>query len=213
MGTSRFAKKQLFLAGVVCSLIVVRLVPTVLYFIEALNSPWIDNYELALIALGTLLYVLVLLKLLLPIGASHRKWLGWLLAASLFVGLLMIAKESTSPLSSSFSFEPWLWAGLAPVFASDSLYLNNALLLNPLFYLLLGVVFDWGKMQKIAGGLAVPFLGLALLMQLGWWLIDPPGYLLLQPILTNLCYIILFFKWPVFARPILEKEKIHENHI
>ena len=205
MGNSTsLTKKQIFLAGVVCSLIVLRLVPTALYFIEELNSGWSDNYELALLALGTLLYVLVLLKFLLPIGASHRLWLGCLLGALLLVGVLDTLRE-WHYIMLGLSL-PQEWVGFTPTAQSD-LYRNNGVLLNPFFWLLLGIVFDRAKMQKIAGVLASVFLALRLFVDLLWWLIDPPPEQSWQLLLTCAGYIILFFTWPVLSRPILDNSE------
>jgi len=94
MGGFTLTKKQKFLAGVVCSLIVLE----VASLVSSLMGPWrtyqvevelmgsfIDPFGFAVLnamfVLIALANVLVLLKFLLPNWKPHRQWLGWLLSA------------------------------------------------------------------------------------------------------------------------------------
>ena len=207
MGISTFPKKQKFLAGVACSLIVLQLISVS------------RNADL-LSVLGSLLAVLVLLKFLLQNWHPHRMWLGGLLGLSLVKELwdtiqsLPDVRETMSrQMDAQFGDRAFL---LPPGFIDTIIPFVivfaciGVIAINPYFYLLLGTVFK-KKMEKTAGVFSAIRLGfLALTMVFAFstlsmlrfnWSNDLPQ------LLIPLGYTILYFSWPVLSRPILQQQK------
>ena len=197
MSESTLTKKQKFLAGAVCSLIVLRLVSAALYLIEGFGG----FEENTLLISCTLIHVLLLLKFLLPKWEPHRVWLGCLLGAALLVPLL--SAIYTVRRYYGLGFADWLGMGFDPG-GEFQLFI----LVNPLFFLLLGVIFEkfMDKLaQIIAAILGAIHLALSLLWFLLWWLVDPPADMYPRLFLISLGYIILYFGWPILSQPILGK--------
>jgi len=225
MGGLTLTKKQKFLAGVVCSLIV--LAPLSAAFSLArmlgtladgrgteLSSPPM----FAVYILGAAANVLVLLKFLLPNWTPHKKWLGWLLGASLLFSPIAFA-ALLPPLQSfeygvgviveQFPITDWPLSMILLHVAIYVLYWLIIVLFSPHFHLLCGL---WRKKnsEKIAGVFAA--IGVAPLLAglfLSIWFGYHNGFiwLTLLSMLIQSGYIIIYFTWPVLTRPILEIER------
>jgi len=222
MGGFTLTKKQKFLAGVVCSLIV--LVPLNAAFTlarmqgnPAYGNDWQFNSPpmFAVYILGAVANALVLLKFLLPGWRSHRNWLGWLLGTSLLLGPFAFAML-LPPLQSFFYgvdviTEQFPLADYPPsavillIAIRASIWLA-AVLFSPNFYLLCGLLRK-KRTEKATGIFAA--IGLVPLL-LGFFSIGFVNgfiYFTLLSLLIQAGHIILYFSWPVLTRPILAIEK------
>ena len=186
LSKSRFSARQIFLAGVVCSLIVLELVNVLTHTGNAFaynprHADWLS-------VLGSLLVIPVLLKFSLPDWQPHKTWLGWLLGFAF----------AASSLSEFYSFS-----------LPDILFTLARILLNPFFPLLIGVACKKST-EKIAGVFAaISLAGLAITTFLIFTnperVVGVPSVYLMR-LFAYTVYTILFFTWPVLTRPILEKE-------
>ena len=223
-GSTSLTKKQKLLAGVVCSLIVLELVTTAFYWHPAFGSltDLTDVFLFVLYVLNFSTNIALLLKFLLPNWAPHKEWLTRLLGASLSISLLGMVLDLATSTADDMIFAFLLPAhrenDRVPVVIIVSLEvivkLLSISLLNPDFYLLLGITSKKEKRaQKIAGILYAVALPLYVLSVI-WLIIDLQykepfvwSYAYLRNILTYTGYIIIYLTWPVLSRPILEKPK------
>ena len=195
--TSLFTKKQKFLAGVVCSLIVLELAGPVLALLQSRNYS-LDN----LLALAA--RVMILLKFLLPNWQPHQKWLGGLL------GVVLLSRLFDAPRLYTFFNENFTIL-ISIVFVVAEILVFA--LLHPNFHLLRGIVRNKST-EKTAGVFAAIALGLWSINIILWqfivsWTWNEMPW---RSMLLSLGYTILYFTWPVLSRPILEKiEPIKEN--
>ena len=200
MGESKLVltKKQIFLAGTVCLMIVLLLVDAA-RALQELSKGRNEFMPLnnVLFLFNVLPAVLVLLKLLLPAWQPHKKWLAWLLGAA-------IAGRMLNPI---YDFIMGL------VYRADLLvtigYFAGFVVLNILVasnvQLLRGLIRKKDTV-KIAGVFAVIELGVVVVEGIVVMLRSPSLWaILLSSILVNAGYVILYFNWPVLTRPILEK--------
>jgi len=203
MGNSTaLMKKQKFLAGVVCSLIVLALLPLALGLGRTRNGSADD----ALWVASTLAQVLVLLKFLRRGREPRRKWLGWLLGISL----------ATDLLSSFFTNLPdmrdTLFAQLPAWMATYGLIggIIISFVTKPFFHLLYGVLRKKST-EKRAGVFACINLGIFLISLISMLVQRTSAWpSIIIGIFIETGYIALYFSWPVLTRPILgliEKEK------
>ncbi|MDR2687825.1 MAG: hypothetical protein LBB75_08730 [Oscillospiraceae bacterium] len=227
MGNSTaLAKKQKFLAGVACSLIVLEALNKVTHLNAwkfrsfPVSMPFSVTDLVSIIAL--LLEVLVLLKFLLPGWKPHKMWLGCVLGASLATEVAAeiwktiqsmpdlretVSKMMDAQLGDTVAMLPPGFMDTAIqfviVFAGVAV-----ILVNPYFYLLLGVAIKKG-MEKTAGvfsAIKLGFLALAMVFVFATSIVRFNGSNDLPYLLVPLGYAILYFNWPVLSRPILEKE-------
>jgi len=191
-------KKQKFLAGVVCSLIVLELARLALSLLRMT-----ENASPLAIVLGAVLNLTLLLKFLLPGWRPHRKWLGWLLAAGLVAPPLVVA-PSFVKISQSGN-NPM---GPVGMIVLVSITFTLTMLLSPQFHLLRGIIRNKST-EKTAGKFSIVMLVIA---SLGLLLGDTTWYSVVFNTLISVGFTILYFTWPVLSRPILEKiEPIKEN--
>jgi len=188
--TSLFTKKQKFLAGVVCSLIVLELARLALSLLRMTA-----NASPLAIVLGAVLNLALLLKYLLPVWQPHRKWLGWLLAANLAAPPLVVA-SSFVKISQSGN-NPM---GPVGMIVLVSITFTLIMLLSPQFHLLRGIIRNKST-EKTAGKFSIVMLIIASLELLFG---DTTWYSVVFNTLISVGFTIIYFTWPVLSRPILE---------
>jgi len=217
MGASMsLTKKQKLLAGVVCSLIVLRLADKMLYAARSYSV-------LPLLVLGGLSGALVGLKFLLPNWKPHKKWLGWLLGVSLVTSplasiaylaqgrSLMLAQMAEPEFAERFAqFDEATTAAVMRAMGGVLTALIviayvAIILLSPAFHLLRGLIRKKST-EKTAGVFSLIALTVNLLPQIsaiarGAAVWDQ----VIISVLISVGFAILYFTWPVLTRPILEK--------
>jgi len=190
MGEPTLAKKQKFLAGVVCSLIVLELVNVVTRVGDAFV--YAPRHADLLSILGSLLAILVLLKFLLPDWRPHRAWLGGLLGFSLAVSLSVFVYGVYAMTHSAGYTGSDIAAILSREFVEITLF-------NPYFYLLIGLVFN-KRTEKLTAIIYTFVIGLTAILGIG----IIPARDIISTLLFGAGYIVIYFNWPVLTRPILE---------
>jgi len=213
MGNSTLTKKQKFLAGVVCSLIILTLTNTAFSLLspasdaarELTRSPLYVVFML----LAAVLNALLLLKFLLPNWEPHKKWLGWLLGASLiFAPLMLIAMV---PSMGGFWEQQAMDASakrnmLIVMFIAIPIAFALVTLISPYFHLLRGIVRKKST-EKAAGVVSTIMLAFTSLSQISAISSGTFGWRSILPIITSVGFTILYFSWPLLSRPILEPQK------
>ena len=212
-------KNRSFALGLLCVFALLQIAGSLLIYLDGsdLMSALASNpLNLAFDGLNVLLFLLVLLKFLLPGWEPHRKTLAWLLGISLVnyaasfiygmnLGFVLGAEAAGGVADGTTMTVMRVGAVIAALFV---------MALRPQFWLLIGI---WSKksMEKLAGLFSFIALGWGLLaagisifanMMAGealfsntLWTVTLPG------LAATLCWGILCFTWPVLERPVLEK--------
>ena len=174
MGISTYTKKQKFLAGVVCSLIVLAWLDPILRLLYLSNQlrlhaelvpGSVSGLPYALVGLlGAAMSTLVLLKFLLPNWRPHQKWLGWLLGVQM-VSIPFMAIAVFLPIRGLMQNLP-LGADMGlPMLIIICVAAPVGILISPELHLLRGIVRKKST-ERIAGVLSVVALVSAVLSML-----------------------------------------------